>query len=382
MSNKVLPILITALAASAITYGLSTQMTTQNQNPVAKIASPPAQALVQDNSSEQQVIQLYKQNSGSVVNVTTRSFQYNYHMELVPRQGAGSGFVIDNEGHVVTNAHVVEGAQKFFVAFGNMEESFPAKLIGIDKRNDLAVLKAEAPQELLKAVRLGNSSQLEVGQTAIAIGNPFGLGQTITTGVISSLNRSIKTENGHQMEGLMQTDASINRGNSGGPLFNSSGEVIGVNTAIYSPSGGSVGIGFAIPINIVKRLVPELIEFGAVRYPVLGVQILSLSPRLARLLKLPVNKGLLVARVVPQSSAAQAGIQGGNRRIYIGNYELIVGGDILLAIDGQQLTKDSDLVDYLQSQKKVGDTVQLTLLKRGRGKPINVDVPLLSARAQ
>ncbi|MGV3523211.1 MAG: S1C family serine protease [Candidatus Sericytochromatia bacterium] len=331
-------------------------------------------------ANEQQVINLYKNVSPSVVNVTTRSLGYNNYMQLTPREGAGSGFVIDKQGHVITNYHVAEGAQRFFVAFANVDQSYPAELVGFDKGNDIAVLKVQAPPELLQPVQMGDSDSLQVGQTSIAIGNPFGLGQTITTGVLSSLNRSIQVENGRVIPGLIQTDAAINQGNSGGPLFNSNGQVIGVNTLIYSPSGGSVGIGFAIPINTVKRFVPDLIQYGRARHPYLGVSVLPLTPRLAQMLELSAKQGLLVIEAQPGSAAAQAGIRGGSRRVLVGNYEIALGGDIILAVDGKPMRTDGDLVSYLETQKKLGDTLKVTLLRGGQGQPQTIDVPLNAAR--
>lgn len=356
--------------------------------PVQSVSTPsidtlyhsPAHAASDVRSQEEQIIRLYQRVSASVVNVTTRSFQYNYFLELVPSEGAGSGFVIDKAGHVVTNFHVVDGAQRFFVAFGNMEHSYPAELVGFDQRSDLAVLKVKAPQHLLHPVTLGDSSKLQVGQTAIAIGNPFGLGQTMTSGVISSLGRKIQVEEGRIMSDLIQTDAAINSGNSGGPLFDSAGRVIGVNTLIYSPSGGSVGVGFAIPINTVKRFIPDLIQYGRAQYPWLGVSVMAISPRLAQVLNLPVTSGLLVIQTYPGGAAAQAGLSGGNQRVYIGNYEIILGGDIIVAVDGQALKSESDLVNYLETRKKVGETLQLTVLKGGRGKPVNINVRLTARR--
>lgn len=343
-------------------------------------AAPAATTTAAMGSNEQAVIDLYKQNSESVVNVTTRSMGYNQFMELVPQGGAGSGFVVDKQGHVVTNYHVVQGAQRFFVAFGTLEQSYPAKLIGYDQSNDLAVLQVDAPENLLKPVRLGDSANLQVGQTAIAIGNPFALGQTMTTGVVSSLNRSIHGENNRVISGLIQTDAAINQGNSGGPLFDSSGRVIGVNAMIYSPSGGSVGIGFAIPINTVKRFVPDLIQYGHARHPYLGVAMLPLSPRLAKMLNLETSQGLLVIEVQPGSPADKAGIRGGNRPVMIGNYEISLGGDVLLAVDGQPMEDQNALQNYLQSQKQVGDHLKVTLKRGGKGNPVTVDVPLTAAR--
>ncbi len=329
---------------------------------------------------EKQVIDLYKNNSQSVVNVTTRSVEYNYYQQPVPREGAGSGFVIDKEGHVVTNYHVVEGAQRFFVAFGNMEESYPAELIGFDKSNDIAVLKVKAPNQMLKPVQLGDSENLQVGQTAVAIGNPFGLGQTITTGVVSSLGRTIQAEKGRIISGLIQTDAAINQGNSGGPLFDANGHVIGVNTMIFSPSGGSVGIGFAIPISTVKRFVPDLIKHGKVQHPLLGVSILPLSPRLSQALKLDVTEGLLVFKSWPDTPAGNAGIRGGSRRVYLGNYEVLLGGDILLSVDGKKLKSEAELTNYLETSKNIGDTMEVTLLRNGSKEPQTVTVTLTASR--
>lgn len=383
-------IALSGLIAAMLLIGY--QQLSQHQSP--QPADPGMQALVSqpDNTAnaapsvsganEQQVINLYKSNSDSVVNVTTRSMGYNQYMEPTPQQGAGSGFVIDKQGHVVTNYHVVQGAQRFFVAFGNLEESYPATLVGFDQSNDIAVLKVQAPQEMLKPVELGDSGNLQVGQTAIAIGNPFALGQTITTGVVSSLNRTLQVEQNRVISGLIQTDAAINQGNSGGPLFDSSGRVIGVNTLIYSPSGGSVGIGFAIPINTVKRFVPDLIQFGHARHPYLGIVPLALSPRLAQMLKLQVSQGLMVIQTVPGGPADKAGIRGGTRRVLIGNYEIALGGDVITAVDGKAMRQEADLTNYLQSQKKVGDILKVTLLRAGTGQPVTVDVPLTAVREQ
>lgn len=347
---------------------------------VDTLYNSPAHAAASANSQEQQIINLYQRVSSSVVNVTTRSFQYNYFMELVPSEGAGSGFVIDKAGHVITNFHVVNEAQRFFVAFGNMEHSYPAELVGFDQRSDLAILKVKAPQSLLHPVILGDSSKLQVGQTSIAIGNPFGLGQTMTSGVISSLGRKIQVEEGRVMSDLIQTDAAINSGNSGGPLFDSSGRVIGVNTLIYSPSGGSVGVGFAIPINTVKRFIPDLIKYGRAQYPWMGVSVIALSPRLAQVLNLPVASGLMVVQTYPGGAAAQAGLKGGNQRVYLGHYEIILGGDIILAVDGQEVRTENDLINYLETRKKVGDTLQLTVLKGGQGQPVQINVRLMAQR--
>lgn len=381
MTSKAPHIIVSGLSAALVTLGYfyykdtqplatptPTEVTQTAGTLVDRLSN--AQAATADlDLSEKRAIDLYKRNSGSVVNVTTRSFQYNSFMQLVPTEGAGSGFVIDKEGYVVTNHHVVKGAQRFFVAFGNLEESYPAKLVGSDPGNDIAILKVDAPKELLIPVELGSSKGLQVGQSAVAIGNPFAIGQTMTTGVISSLDRTLQAQEGRIMSGLIQTDAAINSGNSGGPLFDSSGRVIGVNTMIYSPSGGSVGIGFAIPIDTVKRFIPDIIQYGHARHPSLGISAVPITPRLAEALKLPVKEGLLVMRSVPGSASHAAGIRGGSREVYVGNYQLFLGGDIILALDGKKMSSREALVNYLETAKKIGDSLEITYLRNGETTP-------------
>jgi S1-C subfamily serine protease len=257
---------------------------------------------------------------------------------------------------------VVEDAKSVEVTLADGKK-VPAKLIGRDPLNDLAVVKIEIPREQLHIVRFGDSRKLQIGQIAIAIGNPFGLDRTVTSGVVSSLERTLRTESGREIRGVIQTDAAINPGNSGGPLLNSRGEVIGINTAIFSPSGGSVGIGFAIPINTAKRLIPELIAKGRVSHPWLGVSGLSVTPEISRVLELPIQHGVLVVRVSPRSPSARAGIRGGRRRIRVGNTILQVGGDLLVEVDGRKIEKMHDLIAYLEDQKRVGETVELGILR-------------------
>src|SRR3990170_3844227 len=240
----------------------------------------------------------------------------------------------------------------------------PARLVGRDSSSDLAVIKIDIPGEKLQVARLGNSEQLQVGQMTIAIGNPFGLDRTVTTGVVSSLKRTLRAPNGREIRDVVQTDAAINPGNSGGPLLNSRGEVIGINTAIFSPSGGSVGIGFAIPVNTAKRLVPELISKGRVSHPWLGVRGVNVTRELSRRLNLPAEHGVLVMVVEPRSPAAQAGIRGGDRRVPVGNMVLLLGGDLIVGIDGQKVENNDRLVAYLDDHKRVGQTVELEILRQ------------------
>ncbi len=313
---------------------------------------------------ERIVIGVYKQVSPAVVHIASIALAYDFFFNVVPQAGTGSGFLIDEQGHILTNNHVVEDAKSLEVTLADGTK-VPATLVGRDPNNDLAVIKISVPGRRLPAIPLGDSAGLQVGQFAIAIGNPFGLDRTVTTGVISSLNRSLRAENGREMRGIIQTDAAINPGNSGGPLLNSRGEVIGINTAIFSPSGGSVGIGFAIPVNTAKRLTPQLIATGRVRHPWLGIAGITLSPELARALDLPVEKGVLVAQVYPRSPAARAGLQGGQRRVRVGNTILAVGGDILTAADGKPVESMDRLVAHLDDEKGVGQVVELTL-RRGK----------------
>lgn len=369
MLKQILSISISGLIAGTMMIGYmhwsNDNVSVELSQPLKSFLSLPVHASYKT-PVEQQIINIYKQVSPSVVNITTRSVNYNYFFEAVPREGAGSGFVIDSSGHVVTNFHVVDGAQRYYVTFGNMAQSYPAKYVGGDETSDLAVLKVKAPSSLLNPVTLGNSSRLEIGQTAIAVGNPFGLGQTMTTGIISSLGRDVQTSRNRSMVDMIQTDASINRGNSGGPLFNSMGQVIGVNTLIISPSGGSIGLGFAIPINVAKRFIPELIRYGRAFYPWLGIRGLALTPAISKALKLKVVRGLLVTQTFEGASASLAGIRGGSKKVYLGNYLIALGGDIIVAIDRKPIKKNSDLTEYLATKKRVGDTVKITVIRNGR----------------
>ena len=313
---------------------------------------------------ERIVIGVYKQVSPAVVHIASIALAYDFFFNPVPQAGTGSGFLIDEQGHIVTNNHVVEDAKSLEVTLADGTK-VPATLVGRDPTNDLAVIKISVPGRRLQFIPLGDSGALQIGQLAIAIGNPFGLDRTVTTGVISSLNRSLRSDSGREMRGIIQTDAAINPGNSGGPLLNSRGEVIGINSAIFSPSGGSVGIGFAIPVNTAKRLIPQLIATGRVRHPWLGIAGITLSPELAQALDLPAEKGILVAQVYPRSPAARAGLQGGQRRVRVGNTILAVGGDILTAADGKPVESMDRLVAYLDDEKGVGQVVDLTL-RRGK----------------
>ncbi len=326
-----------------------------------------AEALTED---ERNNISIYQKASLSVVNVTSTVITRDFFLNPIPREGSGSGSIIDNRGHVLTNNHVIRDAQKLEVTLSDGAK-FPAKLVGTDPDNDLAVIQVNAPGEKLKPLPLGDSRRLQVGQKVLAIGNPFGLGLTLTTGVISSLGRNIRSEVGTMIEELIQTDASINPGNSGGPLLNSDGEIIGINTAIISPTGASVGIGFAIPVNSAKRIIPQLISKGYVTYPYMGATAQPLFPQVAKYLGLKVERGAMITDVVPGGPADKAGLKGGNRQIQVGNTLLVVGGDVITQIDKFGVADADDLIKHIR-ERKPGETVTLKVYRDGKAKEVKV----------
>jgi putative serine protease PepD len=334
-------------------------------NSAATIAQRDA-ALTEDESIN---VRIYRQASPAVANILTKATEYDFFMDPVPVEGAGSGFVIDPKGYILTNYHVVEGAQSIEVVLGD-QSRYPAKFIGADQRNDVALVKIE-PKGKLVALSLGDSGTIQVGQKVLAIGNPFGFQSTLTTGVISALGRTVQTSQTTFIDEAIQTDAAINRGNSGGPLINSHGEVIGINSAIYTPSGTTAGIGFAIPINTAKNIANDLITDGRVHRAFIGVETLSIVGGLAEALDLPVREGLLVETVTKEGPAAAAGIQGGNRVAQAGMRRFHIGGDVIVAIDGQKVASQLD-VNLALNHKRPGDTVTVTLYRGGKKMDISV----------
>ena len=319
---------------------------------------------------EKNNIGVYEKVADGVVNITSTAVQMDFFFNAFPSQGSGSGSVIDSKGHILTNHHVVANARKLEVTLAD-ESKWPAKLIGSDGDSDLAVIKIEAPREKLRVIPMGDSKNLKIGQKVLAIGNPFGLERTLTTGIISSLGRTIRSESGTLMEDIIQTDAAINPGNSGGPLLNALGEIIGINSAIISPSGGSVGIGFAIPVNIAKKVYPELIAKGYVTYPWIGATIQSLFPEVAKYLKLKVDRGALIAEVVKGGPADKAGLRGGDQRVQVGNMVVIVGGDVVVKADQQEVKTNDELIRYIR-EKKPGETFLLQVLRKGKIESVKV----------
>jgi len=311
-------------------------------------------------TDEQNNIEVYRTLSPGVVNVHSTSYARDFFGFVEPQEGSGSGSVIDQDGNILTNYHVIEGATKLAVSFGG-QKNYAAQLVGGDPDTDLAVIKLiERPKEPLTIISLGDSEKLEVGQKVLAIGNPFGLDRTLTTGVISGLQRPIRARNGRPIEGAIQTDASINPGNSGGPLLDSHGRMIGINSQILSPSGASAGVGFAVPVNIAKRIVPQLLRSGEVRRPKLGIGTRDVQP-LKSQLDLPVADGVIILQVAPGQAAANAGLRGVTQTE---NGDFAVG-DIILGMDGEKIANTDDLYRLLDKHQ-VGDTVQLQILRNGR----------------
>lgn len=339
------------------------------REPVAAIVEATPEEL---DPIEEENVRIYKHASPAVANIVTRMVQYDFFLDPVPVEGAGSGFLIDTQGHILTNYHVVAGAQTIQVTLGD-QSRYIAKYIGADTRNDIALIQIDARGRKLMPLPLGDSRDLVVGQRVLAIGNPFGFQSTLTTGVISSLGRTVQTDQNTFIDEAIQTDAAINRGNSGGPLLNTHGEVIGINSAIFSPSGTTAGIGFAIPINTAKRVAQELITKGRVVHATLGVSGRPIWPGLAQALNLSVVRGIMIENVTPGGPAARAGIRAGNRVVLAGLQQLLIGGDILVAIDGKPVAGQADL-SLLMNRAQPGDIVTLTVVRNG--KKMNVRVKL------
>jgi len=369
-------LLVAGVAIGLAAYWAGTRYGPKQATNVAalRLAEPGADERL--DATETENVRIYKLASPAVANIVTRAVQYDFFFDAVPVEGAGSGFLIDTDGHILTNYHVVQGAQTIEVTLGD-QSRYKARYIGADTRNDIALIQITPGDRKLTPLTLGDSRNLLVGQRVLAIGNPFGFQSTLTTGVVSSLGRTVQTSENTYIDEAIQTDASINRGNSGGPLLNSHGEVIGINSAIYAPTGTTAGIGFAIPINTARRAAEDLITKGRVRHASLGVAGRALWPGLAEALGLNVQQGLLVEQVTSGSPAAQAGIRGGDRTMLAGLQELRVGGDVVVAIDGKPVVNELDL-NLLLNREQPGDAVTITIVRGGK----KMDLPVKLGDAQ
>ncbi len=322
-----------------------------------------AHAAPEFDSEEQNNIAVYKKVLPSVVNITSTTLVFNFFYGTVPQQGQGSGFILDHSGHILTNFHVIEGANRGIEVQLSNKRRYQAHVVGTDKVHDLALLQIDAPN--LQPITLADSSGLAVGQKVYAIGNPFGLSGTMTTGIISAI-RPIRSESGSPIEDAIQTDAAINPGNSGGPLLNSRGEVIGINTMIASNGADqSSGIGFAIPIDTAKAVLSDLTKYGRVRRPSLGIVSYAIGPDLASQMGLDASNGVLIQRVIPGGAAERAGLRGGNQQAYVGNTPIMLGGDLIIAIDGQPITDPQD-ISVIMDKHQPGDVISVTILRGHR----------------
>ncbi len=343
--------------------------------PTASLGPTAVQSLPGANQLEEQIVGLYQETGQSVVFISSTVIQYNMFMQAEPAEGTGSGFVYDRQGHIVTNYHVIADADEVSVLFSD-GSSYPAEIVGQDPSTDLAVIKVNAA-DLPAPLPVADSETLRVGQFVIAIGNPYGLESTLTLGIISALGRVIESPNGRFIGEAIQTDAAINPGNSGGPMLNLRGEVIGVNSQIISESGSNAGIGFAVSSNTVRRIVPELISRGSYPHPWLGVNILSINSDVKEALEelgmsVPVDAGVLITEIVRGGPADSAGMRGGDRYVQVGGSQLALGGDIIIAMNGASIASGQDLTTYLDTRTRVGDTVQVTVVRNGRQTQLSV----------
>jgi S1-C subfamily serine protease len=373
------PVLAAVILAGAFFY-----FTTYSSGPFrpsnwigrpSKVEITEAAGVTTLDDEEQNNIGVYHKNIGSIVNITSRAVAFDFFYGLMPQEGQGSGFIIDKEGHILTNYHVIADARQVEVTLHNRKK-YRATVVGTDRSHDLAVIQIKAPD--LPAMVLGDSRNLQVGQKVYAIGNPFGLSGTMTRGIVSSI-RSVQEPDGMTIDEAIQTDAAINPGNSGGPLLNWHGEVIGINTMIASSVGQSAGIGFAIPINTAKAVLNDLVTLGRVRRPALGVRTIPITPELAEQMGLASDFGLLVVQVVPGGAADRAGLRGGSERAYLGNSPIMLGGDLIVAVDGEKVEDQQDLAQIMNNHR-AGDTVRMSIY-RGK-KKMEITVTLGEAREQ
>jgi len=330
------------------------------------------QELAQYTSGEQENILVYERFNQSVVNITTQTYRLNFFLEPVPESGSGSGSIIDTQGHIVTNYHVVQDADQVYVKLFD-GTVFEGAVIGRDRESDIAIVKIDPKGKELYPIQFGTSESIRVGQKVLAIGNPFGYDRTLTTGIISGLGRPIRTDDNLIMTDMIQTDASINPGNSGGPLLDGHGRLIGINTSIYSPSGGSVGIGFAVPVDKAKRVIAELIAKGRVVRGWLDITPVQLDSMIVEYANLPVEQGILVSEVRKGGPAEAAGLRGGDNAVKYGSSVIYLGGDIIIKVDGQEVADYADMFSALEDNKP-GDVVEVVIVRNGKLRTLNIEL--------
>ncbi len=366
--------------AAAVGIGAAIDDDPDAQTVVSTVAADPAAAKFEPSvTGSKSIQQIYEEAGPGVVQVTTSGLvTESPFFGPEPSSTLGSGFVVDRDGYIVTNFHVIENAQEIEVNFSG-DDRVPATVVGSDPSTDLAVLKIDAQARALTPLPLGNSDAVRVGDAVVAIGNPFGLERSVTSGIVSALQRNITAPNGFTIDKVIQIDAPINRGNSGGPLLNGIGEVIGVNSQIESETGGNVGIGFAVPVNTVREVVSQIKEHGKVEHAYLGVEMQAVTDDLAELFRLPVEEGVLIVRVVEGSPAEEAGLEGGDRQVIVDGTSYVLGGDVVTAANGESMASPDELRTMIMGMAP-GD--QLTLEIQREDSQRTVDVTLGQQPAQ